>query len=324
MSLESNASYIPTMNLFLAHWGQVNVELPAPLVIGTPDNAPMAIADFIALRTTLDGQFGQVINCLNDEEVARGNILIAKQQLLAYFNEFNGLLDGYYSSTAFANARAYAPNLMAGEENFLSPMRDTASLWDKMNFAPAPAGITLPLALADGTIASDFTDLITALRDLYAAEALAQQDAILARSKRDATKALAKAVMVAYRTVVPARCAQFPELVETLPRVSPLPGHTPAPVSASALFEAPDSSKVVYSASADAKLDHYELRGNPGGEYREEDAVVIANNLPSDPREFITPFGLTQPGAQVTLKVFVILTTGNESGSAAMTVTRPL
>ena len=43
----------------------------------------------------------------------------------------------------------------------------------------------------------------------------------------------------------------------------------------------------------------------------------------SGPREFITPFGLNQPGARVALKVYVILNTGNEAGSAAMFVQRP-
>ena len=41
------------------------------------------------------------------------------------------------------------------------------------------------------------------------------------------------------------------------------------------------------------------------------------------PREFVTPFGLNQPGAKVALKVYVILTSGNEAGSAAVFVERP-
>jgi hypothetical protein len=60
-----------------------------------------------------------------------------------------------------------------------------------------------------------------------------------------------------------------------------------------------------------------------GTDYNNEDAVVIATNLPGATREFITPFGLTQPGAEVAMKVYVILTTGNEAGSAAMFVERP-
>jgi hypothetical protein len=51
--------------------------------------------------------------------------------------------------------------------------------------------------------------------------------------------------------------------------------------------------------------------------------VVIATNAPGAPGEFITPFGLNQPGAKIVLKVYVVLTTGNEAGSAAMFVERP-
>lgn len=130
-------------------------------------------------------------------------------------------------------------------------------------------------------------------------------------------------VMKAYREVAPGKFVMFPELLESLPRLSPTPGHTPEAVNASAIFEAPDKSKVVYDASTDAALHSYELRGNVGDDYSDEDAVVVATNLPGATREFITPFGLNQPGARVAYNVYVILTTGNEAGSAAMFVQRP-
>ena len=77
-------------------------------------------------------------------------------------------------------------------------------------------------------------------------------------------------------------------------------------------------------ASQDLLLERYELRGNVGNHYSDEDAIVIATNLPGDVLEFVTNFGLTQPGAEIALKVFVVLTTGNEAGSAAMLVERDL
>ena len=80
---------------------------------------------------------------------------------------------------------------------------------------------------------------------------------------------------------------------------------------------------MVYTASNDFQLERYELRGTVGDHWSDEDAVLIATNLPGDPREFVTNFGLTQPGAEIALKVFVVLTTGNEAGSAAMLVDRP-
>ena len=162
-----------------------------------------------------------------------------------------------------------------------------------------------------------------ALRLAYAAEQLNGLGVTLARAKRNFMQRDGYAVMKAYREAVPGVCAEFPVLVETMPRLTPLPGHTPAPVQATAVFAAPDESRVVYKASAESMLESYQLRGSVGDAYNEEDAVVLATHGPEDAREFVTTFGLNQPGAQVALKVFVILTTGNEAGSTAMVVTRP-
>jgi hypothetical protein len=77
------------------------------------------------------------------------------------------------------------------------------------------------------------------------------------------------------------------------------------------------------TASPEATLAGYELRGNPGDDYDDDDAVTITTHTPTDPREFVTGFGLTQPGTRASFKVFVVLQTGNEAGSASMTVERP-
>ena len=87
---------------------------------------------------------------------------------------------------------------------------------------------------------------------------------------------------------------------------------------------APNAPKVVHDASTDAMLHSYQLRATVGDHYNEEDAVVIATHGPNEPREFITTFGLNQPEAEVAFKVFVILTTDNETGSAALLMERPV
>ena len=198
-------------------------------------------------------------------------------------------------------------------------------LWEKLNAGPAPAGVSLPLVLVPGnTTVAEFSSAVAALQSAYAEEQDKEQLVIISRAKRDRLQDAAYAVMKAYRESVPgSNVAQFPELVETLPRLSPLPGHTPEAVNASAVFEAPNLAKVVYEASTDRLLHSYELRGNVGQTYSAEDAVVIATHGPNELREFVAPFGLNQPGAEVALKVFVILTTGNEAGGAAMFVQRP-
>lgn len=323
MPITNNASYIPTMNQFLAHWAQVNTMLVTPLTVRTEKGQSIDRAGFQNLRNSIQDLANGVVDKLNDQEIARGEINLQKAVLLALLNQFNGMLDAYWADTPFMNARPLAPGITDGQEKFLAPMRDMATLWPKLDAAPAPAGVVLPLTIG-GKTAADALTMLGALQNAYAAEAEAEQNVSLARATRERAKAEAYAFMKAYRVAVPTRCAGFPDLLNTLPALTPSGGHTPDPVNASAVFQAPDQSKVVYEASTDAELDHYELRGNPGTVYNDDDAVTIATHAPGDAREFLTGFGLTQPGTAVALKVYVVLTTGNEAGSAPMVVARPV
>ncbi|HEV7404149.1 MAG TPA: hypothetical protein VGO11_14510 [Chthoniobacteraceae bacterium] len=323
MPITNNSSYRPTINEFIAHWSQVDAELPVPIVTYNEAKLAQSLAQFTDLSTTLDTQATEVIDALTTMALARGDIDLKKAQLLAWLIEFTGLMDAYWVGTAYMKARPRGPSITLGEEKFINPMRDAASLWTKLNGAPAPGGVTLPLALSDGTTQAQFATALAALQVVYAQERIAAQDLVLARAFREESKRSAYLTIKAYRLAVAARCAQFPVLVETLPALTPAPGHTPDPVQASAVFQAPDLAKVVYEASEEAELDHYELRGNPGDAYHDDDAVTIDTHLPGDPREFLTGFSLTQPGAHVALKVYVVLKTGNEAGSAPMVVQRP-
>jgi len=62
----------------------------------------------------------------------------------------------------------------------------------------------------------------------------------------------AYAAMKAYREGAENKFVLHPELIESLPRLSPLPGHTPESVNASELLEGANQSKVVYDASTEA------------------------------------------------------------------------
>ena len=325
MAITGPSSYIPTMNDFTAHWALCNAALPpaAPLVVRQLNNVTMTQPQFVTLRDALQAQQTTIQACLTAQQIARDVIQLKKVALVQQFALFTGLLDGYFRNTEFYGSRPLAPGLGYGQENFSRPLTDMMTLWAKVNAGPAPAGVTLPLVLPDGTDYSGFASAVSALQFAYAAERSKAQDVGLARAKRDLIMAQAYEVMKLYRETVPAKLSAHPALVATLPRLSPVPGHTPEAVNASAIFQAPDATRVVYEESNDGLLARYELRGHVGEEYHEEDAVVIASRLPEQTREFVTTFGLTQPGAQVALKVYVILTTDNEAGSAAMIVQRP-
>jgi hypothetical protein len=326
MAITGPASYIPTMDEFVAHWRQCNTALGSqPLVVRRPESDTVVTrAQFVEMRDALQSQQGEVQSCRISQEMARGHINREKAALLKLFNLFTSVLNGYYVNTEFHEARPYAPSFTDGQEVFVRPLMDAVNLWEAINEGPAPAGVTLPLVLRGGTTQEDFAEAVEALKLSYAAEQRRELEVKLARAKRNGIQRSAYEVMKSYRETVPGICAEFPELVETMPRLTPLPGHTPAPVEANAVFATPNAARVVYTASDEATLYRYELRGNVGARYDESDAVVLATHGPNEAREFVTEFGLNSPGAQVALKVFVVLTTGNEAGSAGMVVERPV
>jgi len=313
------------MDEFAGHWIEVNAALaPKALVVRLPDDTTLSLLQFETVRGTLQTQQNVVQARLTVQQIARSNINSKKGALLEQFNLFTGMLDAYFVNTDFIDSRPYAPTPTAGQAAFTEPMVDMMGLWEEINAGPAPAGVTLPLVLAGNTAQGGFASAISALQFAFSDERKKGVKVSVSRSKRDRLQTKAYEAMKSYRDAVPPLLTGFPELIDSLPRLSPLPGHTPAAVNSSAILEGTNQSKVVYDASTEATLVRYELRGNSGDDYSDEDAVVIASNEPGAPREFITPFGLNQPGAKVALKVYVILETGNEAGSAAMFVERPL
>ena len=325
MAITGPASYSTTMGEFAAHWRACNSQLGSlPLIVRVPEsNTAVTLAQFKDLRTLLEAQRDDLLGCQINQEGARGDINLKKTPLLRQLNWFISTLDGYFQNTDFYEARPYAPSFTDGPEVFLRPLIQARNLWLKINAGPAPAGVTLPLELRAGVTQVSFAAAVAALQAAYEQEQLEGLEVTLARGKRNLTQRKAYSIMKAYREAVPGIMAEFPVCLETMPRLTPVPGHTPAPVAASAVFVAPDAARVEYAASGEAMLKRYELRGCVGADYNEEDAVVIASHGPEEAREFVTTFGLTQPGAEVALKVYVILTTGNEAGSAVMRVERP-
>lgn len=319
------SSYGAAMSAFSQHWLTGNTRLGATkhIKIGLADKSEVTQTIFEDWRTQLQSQQNTVQAALTVTQIARGNVNVMKEELLAKLGLFTSVLDGYYQGTGFYEARPYAPTFNDGKESFLRPMGAMMNLWAAMNAGAAPSGVALPLVLGDATVQGAFASLLSAL--MFAFADLEKKELLLAiaRGDRNVLQAKAYETMRQYREVAPDKYILHPEMIETLPRLSPLPGHTPARVNSSAVFEAPDLTRVTYDASSDVMLSHYELRGNGGDEYSDEDAIVIATNEPGDAREFMTNFGLNQAGAKIALKVYVVLTTGNEAGGGTMIVSRP-
>lgn len=335
MALSSTGSYIPTANEFLAHWAEADAALlPGGLVLaGEPGVIPAGFnrSGLLVLRDAMQADLDNVQDKLNDLQIVLGSLELQKAALYQMMTLFLGVMDGYYVNTEYYRARPEAPGLGAGEERFVGPLRDVQSLWLKLNAAPAPSGVTLPLTVNVGTAETpniktqaNFVAALNTLKGTYAQRAEAEQEVKLARSKRDKTMRSIRAVLVAYRAAAETRLTAHPALLATLPRVTPLPGHTPEKVNISAVFAPPDTAQVTHSESDDPDFKEYQFRGTVGDDGSAEDATVLATHTARTPVPFSTQLGLGIPGGAVSLWVFVITNDGNERASDRAVVQRPI
>ena len=327
MAITGPASYPPTMSEYTGHWTQANGLLGAsPYVLTLPsDKSTLTLAQFIALRQSLVDQQGAVQTERTAVQIIRGGITITKTDLVRWINLFNSKLDGSFQNTKYYPSRPLVPGVGEGEKVFNDALRPVLSLWKQINDDNTPPpGVALPLVLGDGTPYESFASAVSTLQFSYNQEGQREPYVDVARSARNLLQDRAYEAMLVYREGAKNKFALHPQLLDTLPRLSPLPGHTPAAVNASATLQAPDHSKIIHGASPEPLLERYELRGCAGPDWNEDDAVHIASHSPGEPREFITDFALNQPGAQVVFKLYVILSTGNEAGSAPLAVQRPL
>lgn len=321
MPISGPASYVPTINQFIPHWGSVDAALGAsgPLVLTSGGT----LASLTNYRDLLFGFGASIQDKLNDEQIGRQDVELKKAALLARAGEFNRKVRGFLAQTVFGTALPSIPSLTSAQGLILEPLDDVRSLWTKINAATI-AGFTGPLTLLGGYALATFTTDLTAMKTAYTTWQAAEQETSLERQRRNDVQDLAYPVLRDYRGAVSGLFAEGDALVESLPRLSPEPGSTPDPVTATAVWDAvPLQGKLTWTASADPNLSHYQIRFCAGATYATETESTIGTVQPTEALEFLTDAGLTSSGDVASFKVYVVLNTGNEKGSNAVTVTRP-
>ncbi len=312
------SSYISTIDLFSAHWAAVNLDpLAAPSLL-TRDGTPLAglanVRNDLALATQ------DVEDRLNDKEINRARVENAKRSLLVRSQELGRRLRGVLpTDSPFLKALPDLPVQTSAQEIFLKPMRDLANLWNRVNDDASD------LELSGDYTADNFKTEVANLITLYSLLSQAEMDLKIAREKRNALQNEAKKILSAYRPAVEGLFPPGSPLVVTIPLLYAPAGRTPEPVVATASFDAATTEAVVtFTKSDEAELDFYEVRGVSGEVYDGDDEVVLGKIPKGAARSFRTSYGLDEPGTAASFKVYVVLNTGNEAGSKAVTVTRPV
>lgn len=310
------SSYLPTLDAFLAHWAAVNADPLSASGMLTRDGS--ARADLVTVKSNLGAATQEVENQLNGKEIGRARVENAKKALLLRSQELGRRLRGILPmDSPYLKAMPDLPPVSAAQEYFLKPMRDLVNVWNRLREDD------VEFQLAGAYVVANFENDLSVLTELFTILGQVELDLKLAREKRNVLQVAAMKILSAYRPAVEGLFAPASPLVVTIPLIYPPAGHTPDPVTVTVSYDATTQEAVIeFSESAEATLEEYEVRGVPGPEYLEEDAITLGKIAAGGARIYHTSYALTEPGSELSLKVYVILKTGNEAGSKAVTVMR--
>ena len=254
MPITDIGSYVPTMDLFAAHWDDVNAALGGTPATELKLQGAYTRALFITDRNAIDAAITGLVGLQNAREIGAGNRDTLKQGLIGRLNQFRGILRAQFPRTSYAGAAPTVPSFSSAESKFLQPFDDMANLWSRINADTTIPGFTPPLVIAGYTHALFVADL-AAMRVAFAAVTVAENDERIGRQQRDVLLLPARERMVQYRAAVEAILGPTHPLTQSLPDVYPAPGSTPAAVTLSGSWNAGLAQAVLnWTASSEPTL----------------------------------------------------------------------
>jgi len=317
MAISGPASYVPTADEFISHWGLADAALGAGNEIALAGGVSLATLTtkknaLVAKRLVLQAKLTLL-------EVARGDIEGRKQTLLGLFNKFTDRVRSLHAGTKFERALPTAPGIGEGQGNFTDPLDVAASLWKLINDDPALADIVVL-----GVTQAQFVTQIADLKTAYTTRTDAGTVADVTREERNDIQDEIYDILKNYRQALPTHFATGNALIDSLPRLTPEPGATPEAVTLTAEYvPALGQVRITHTRSTATNFAEYEYRLTRGTEWSDDDDEVIGNVTDQDTLEFLTNKGVETAGVTAVYKAFVKTTTGNEAGSNSVVVTRP-
>jgi hypothetical protein len=316
MPITSPASYLPTVDEFIAHWTSANAAILAggPIILARG----VTLANLTTLRGDLASQRAEVESARNEVEGTRADILILKGELLARIAQFRGKIESLSPDSRWTAMLPKAYSISEGMGRVIPPLDALQDMWTR--YESAESAITL----MGGYDLADFTGELITLKARYTAHTAALNAAGVARGLRDEIQATLYDILKQYRQRIPSEFPEDSAILETLPRLTPLPGSTPPAVQLTATLDtATNQALLTWTPPESDTITTLQVRGSIGPEFDAEDDVLLATLPATGPHTWTGPFGLNAPGTAVAFKVYTLTAEGNEKGSNAAIVTRP-
>ena len=320
MAITSLASYVPTCDEFITHWGLVEAELGSAMLL----QGGLTLTAFIALRDALEAKMTLIVGMVNAVDQAGSTRDTLRAAMRDRIRRFRAQVATLLPGTPYDNALPKLPYDGAAEGVMIDAMDDAANLWAQINADTTTPGFTAPLKLDGGNyLLAQFTTDVLAIRAAFKAWREADKVLEVERDKRDAMLEPIRTRMKQYQTACEANLPSGHALLLSIPLLSPAPGSTPDPVTLNGSWNVGlVMAQLIWLESTDPDLLSYKIRMTPGPTYDTGNDVQIGSVL-AGTSSFDTVEGLSNPGDTASFRVYVMLQTGNEAASNTVVITRP-
>ncbi|MDA1017622.1 MAG: hypothetical protein O3A00_24580 [Planctomycetota bacterium] len=323
MPITDMGSYVTTGQEFDSHWIEVNADRVA-------NTLPVFVLPDAYARTNLTADVAAVEAAITSQESADNALSIAangrdsmRVALRQRMIDFRKLADYRLKGSVYSTALQQTPQAEASEQKMLRALDDMADLWTRINADSSTPNFTPPLVFADGFALAAFQTAVAALRTRYRAVVDAENDARIGRKQRDALLQPLRDRFVAYRQGIEVEYGEQHAFTQSLPDVYPQAGSTPDPVTADGHWDplALDA-EINFTESTNPNLASYKIYMSRSATFDASTATLIATLL-APASQHRTTAGLENSGDTASYRVVVVLSTGNESSSNTVTITRP-
>ncbi|MEQ1935148.1 MAG: hypothetical protein ABL962_14910 [Fimbriimonadaceae bacterium] len=311
------SSYLECIDGFSGHWTDVNALLTPDLILPA---GGYTLANLLTDRATLAADIAQLEGAINAREGHSTDRDNKKGPMRERMRQLSAFVKGLLPDSVYAGQVPKQIPFGANMGLWIVAMDDCAHLWTTINSTP-PAGFTPPLLLQGGYTAANFATDVAALKTTFTALTQSDHDVSRELEEREFTYQKIRTQLAKYGPAVQGSLPADHPLVLSIPRIAPLPGHTPdASVLSGVWNPATLKADLSWTESLDPDLAGYPIRRDGSDPYNTNTEQVVAT-LPPGTLSFSTNAGLTVPGSTMGFKVYVKLTTGNEKGSNAITLT---
>lgn len=320
MAIIGKSSYIHTVDLFITHWLNANVELgpEGPLVVRLEDGSIINLPGLRSRRDAMRSSLVDLQEKVSDAADARQTLHLAKIAILFRARSFVHCVRGSHGKHPDIPSIPNLPALASQRGHFIGSLLPYCDFWEKLNALPT-GEIRLPGKYQLWEFKAELSNLETVWLDADTIQMIQQ----VAEEERDAILKPIPKILLSYRENILNIFGAGSPMAQSLPELYSSPGHIPAPVEGTGVWDArKEMGKITWERSTDPNLRHYEIRYSPGDHYNEDVESTIAVIGRTAPTSWLTLEGLREKGRTSLFKIYVVLQTGKEAAGNTIAITK--